>query len=54
MRKSLRLGFFLSLLLVLVCIGIYHVLATGGALDPKRCAENGGRWDGGIDVCHFD
>jgi len=41
-------------LLVLACFYVYNTLATGGALDAKRCAENGGRWDDGIEVCRFD
>lgn len=54
MAKWLKLGCALSLVLIFSCIGIYYVLATGGSLDPKRCAENGGRWDAGIEVCYFE
>jgi hypothetical protein len=59
LRKwSPRLVCLLSLLalalLILACFGVYQILASGGALDAKRCAENGGHWDDGIEVCHFD
>lgn len=42
------------LLIIIACGGAYFILERGGAFSAKKCAENGGRWDDAIEICHFD